>query len=94
MFYQGRETYVYHYDNYGRVIDVILPTGEKLKLSSDLYEQESLIVKVKAPVQGLKIGDDQRVVKFVMKNDRSKLLTITNGTHSILVFISFQLSIF
>lgn len=78
-FLQGGETYIYNYDSLGRVTDVILPTGEKLKLLSDLADDEGLIVKVSAPLQALSKGDKQRSVEFRMKNERSKILTITDG---------------
>ena len=76
---QGGETYIYNYDSLGRVTDVILPTGEKLKLLSDLSDDEGLSVKVSAPLQALSKGDKQRIVEFKMKNERSKILTITDG---------------
>ncbi|XP_076628800.1 teneurin-a transmembrane protein isoform X10 [Colletes latitarsis] len=76
----GGETYIYNYDSLGRVTDVILPTGEKLKLSSDLSDDEGLSVKVWAPLRALSKGDRQRNVEFVMKNEKSKMLTITDGT--------------
>ncbi|XP_023248034.1 teneurin-a [Copidosoma floridanum] len=76
----GRETYVYNYDDLGRVTDVILPTGEKIKLTSDLTNDEGLAVKVAAPLQALKWGDKQRFMEFRMKNERSKVLTITDGS--------------
>ncbi|XP_033329180.2 teneurin-a transmembrane protein isoform X3 [Megalopta genalis] len=75
----GGETYIYNYDGLGRVTDVILPTGERLKLSSDLSGDEGLSVKVSAPLQALSKGDKQRAVEFNMKNERSKVLTITDG---------------
>ncbi|EFN60940.1 Teneurin-3 [Camponotus floridanus] len=76
----GDETYIYNYDSLGRVTDVILPTGEKLKLSSDLSDDEGLTVKVSAPLQALSKGDKQRIIEFKMKNEKSKMLTITDGT--------------
>ncbi|XP_017766143.1 PREDICTED: teneurin-a [Eufriesea mexicana] len=76
----GGETYIYNYDSLGRVTNVILPTGEKLKLSSDLSDDEGLSVKVSAPLQALSKGDKQRIIEFKMKNERSKMLTITDGT--------------
>ncbi|XP_076303284.1 teneurin-a transmembrane protein isoform X10 [Lasioglossum baleicum] len=75
----GGDTYIYNYDGLGRVTDVILPTGEKLKLSSDLSGDEGLAVKVSAPLRALSKGDKQRAVEFMMKNERSKELTITDG---------------
>lgn len=77
--FQGRETYIYNYDDLGRVTDVILPTGEKVKLTSDLSTDEGLSVKVAAPLQALKRGDKQRFMEFKMRNERSKMLTITDG---------------
>jgi hypothetical protein len=60
---------------------VILPTGEKLKLSSDLSDDDDgLSVKVSAPLQALSRGDKQRIVEYKMKNEKSKMLTITDGT--------------
>ncbi|XP_011500847.1 PREDICTED: teneurin-a isoform X2 [Ceratosolen solmsi marchali] len=76
----GRETYIYNYDDLGRVTDVILPTGEKVKLTSDLSTDEGLSVKVAAPLQALKRGDKQRFMEFKMRNERSKMLTITDGS--------------
>ncbi|KAL0125856.1 hypothetical protein PUN28_004718 [Cardiocondyla obscurior] len=76
----GDETYIYNYDSLGRVTDVILPTGEKLKLLSDLSDDEGLLVKVSAPLQALSKGDKQRIVEFEMKNEKSKMLSITDGT--------------
>lgn len=81
FFFQGRETYIYNYDHLGRVTDMILPTGEKVKLTSDLSTDEvGLSVKVAAPLQALKRGDKQRFMEFKMRNERSKILTITDGT--------------
>jgi len=79
--FQGDETYIYNYDSLGRVTDVILPTGEKLKLLSDLSDDEGLLVKVSAPLQALSKGDKQRIVEFEMKNEKSKMLTITDGMY-------------
>ncbi|XP_046747871.1 teneurin-a isoform X2 [Diprion similis] len=76
----GSETYMYSYDNLGRVTDVILPTGEKLKLSSGLSENEGLSVKVSSPLQALRKGDKQRYLEMIMKNDKFKTLQITDGT--------------
>ncbi|XP_058794630.1 teneurin-a isoform X3 [Phymastichus coffea] len=76
----GRETYIYNYDDLGRVTDAILPTGEKVKLTSDLTNDEGLLVKVAAPLQALKRGDTQRFMEFKMRNERLKMLTITDGT--------------
>lgn len=84
--FQGDETYIYNYDSLGRVTDVILPTGEKLKLLSDLSDDESLLVKVSAPLQALSKGDKQRSVEFEMKNEKSKMLTITDGMYSFKLF--------
>lgn len=83
---QGGETYIYNYDSLGRVADVILPTGEKLRLSSDLSDDEGLLVKVWAPLQALSKGDKQRSVEFRMKNERSKILTITDGEFGIRIY--------
>ncbi|XP_016839726.1 teneurin-a isoform X5 [Nasonia vitripennis] len=76
----GLETYIYTYDDLGRVTDVILPTGEKVKLTSDLSTDEGLTVRVAAPLQALKRGDKQRFMEFKMRNERSKMLTITDGS--------------
>ncbi|XP_046486280.1 teneurin-a isoform X2 [Neodiprion pinetum] len=76
----GSETYMYSYDNLGRVTDVILPTGEKLKLSSGLSKNEGLSVKVSSPLQALRKGDKQRYLEMIMKNDKFKTLRITDGT--------------
>ncbi|XP_033216143.1 teneurin-a [Belonocnema kinseyi] len=76
----GRETYMYNYDDLGRVTEVILPTGEKLKLKSQLTTDETLSVKVAAPLQALKLGEKQRFMEFLMKSERSNMLTITDGT--------------
>ncbi|KAL7300753.1 hypothetical protein TKK_0006730 [Trichogramma kaykai] len=76
----GRETYIYNYDSIGRVTDVILPTGEKVKLNSDLATDEGLNVKVAAPLSSLKQGDSQRFMEFKMRNERSQVLTIIDGT--------------
>lgn len=76
----GRETYMYNYDDLGRVTEVILPTGEKLKLKSQLTTDETLSVQVAAPLQALKLGEKQRFMEFLMKNERSNMLTITDGT--------------
>ncbi|XP_051159641.1 teneurin-a isoform X4 [Leptopilina boulardi] len=76
----GRETYMYNYDDLGRVTQVILPTGEKLKLSSQLTTDETLSVKVAAPLQALKLGEKQRFMEFQMKNERLNTLTIIDGT--------------
>lgn len=100
--FQGDETYIYNYDSLGRVTDVILPTGEKLKLLSDLSDDEGLLVKVSAPLQALSKGDKQRIVEFEMKNEKSKMLTITDGMYFnlflllfyFLYFVNFVKSIF
>ncbi|XP_048511845.1 teneurin-a isoform X2 [Athalia rosae] len=76
----GSETYMYSYDNLGRVTDVILPTGEKLKLSSGLSKNEGLAVRVSAPLQALRKGDSHRLLELIMKNDKFKTLQITDGT--------------
>lgn len=61
---------------------MILPTGEKLKLASDLSDDDDgLSVKVSAPLQALSKGDKQRIVEYKMKNEKSKMLTITDGMY-------------
>lgn len=72
---------MYSYDNLGRVTDVILPTGEKLKLGSGLSKDEGLSVRVSAPLQALRKGDKQRYLELIMKNDKSKTLQITDGSY-------------
>ncbi|XP_043269073.1 teneurin-a isoform X3 [Venturia canescens] len=75
----GGETYIYNYDSLGRVSDVTLPTGERIKLGSGLSNDESLLVKISAPLEALSRGDKQRIVEFKMKSERSKTLEITDG---------------
>ncbi|XP_066592793.1 teneurin-a [Prorops nasuta] len=76
----GDETYIYNYDSLGRVTDIILPTGEKLKLSSDLTNNEELTVKVSAPLRALTKGDKQRIIELKMRNGKSKILIITEDS--------------
>lgn len=65
-----------------------------MKLSSDLSDHEDLSVKVSAPLQALSKGDKQRFVEFKMKNEKSKMLTIADGTYSHLLFnLSYNLSL-
>lgn len=61
--------------------DVILPTGEKVKLTSDSATDQGLSVKIAAPLQSLKRGDEQRNMQFNMRDDRFKMLTIVDGTY-------------
>lgn len=82
--FQGDETYIYNYNSLGRVTDVILPTGEKLKLLSDLSDDEGLLVKVSAPLQALSKGDKQRTVEFEMRSEKSKMLTVTDGKYCLI----------
>ncbi|XP_063988492.1 teneurin-a isoform X1 [Diachasmimorpha longicaudata] len=74
----GGETFIYNYDSLGRVSEVILPTGEKIKLISGLSDDEGLSVKVEAPLQALAKTGKNRVIEFKMKTDRSNILTITD----------------
>lgn len=75
----GGETYVYNYDTLGRVANIILPTGENIKLTSGLADNEALSVKVEAPLQALAKTNKNRVIEFKMHKDRSNLLTITDA---------------
>ncbi|XP_012287191.1 teneurin-a isoform X2 [Orussus abietinus] len=77
---QGGETCIYNYDGLGRVTDVILPTGETIKLTSSLSDEEGLSVRISAPLQALAKGDKQRFIGYTMKSEKSKTLTITDGT--------------
>lgn len=74
--------------------DIILPTGEKVQMHSDLTVDEGLTVKIAAPLQALKRGDDQRTIEYLMKNDRSKMLTIKDGEFNKLSNISANLKIY
>ncbi|XP_015119824.1 teneurin-a [Diachasma alloeum] len=75
----GGETFIYNYDSLGRVSEVILPTGEKIKLISSLSDDEGLSVKVEAPLQALAKTGKNRVIEFKMRTERSNILTITDG---------------
>ncbi|KAK0097057.1 hypothetical protein PV326_003445 [Microctonus aethiopoides] len=75
----GGETFIYNYDYLGRVCDVILPTGEKIKLTSGLSNDEGLSVKVQAPLQALAKTNKNRIIEFKMKKEHVNMLTITDG---------------
>ncbi|XP_037027391.1 teneurin-a isoform X8 [Bradysia coprophila] len=49
----GGETYIYRYDEFGRVIGLILPSGETVSINSQLGMDNGLKVRVLASVQSL-----------------------------------------
>lgn len=49
----GGETVMYSYDDYGRVTGMILPSGENVRISSNLEIDEGLNVRIRGPVQSL-----------------------------------------
>lgn len=49
----GGETYIYSYDDIGRATGLILPSGETVKIGSNLGKVEGLTVKVQGPVPSL-----------------------------------------
>lgn len=49
----GGETVIYSYDDYGRVIGMILPSGENVRISSNLEIDNGLNVRIRGPVQSL-----------------------------------------
>lgn len=75
----GGETFIYNYDNFGRISDVILPTGEIIKMQSGLSHDEEFYVKVEAPLQILTKINKNRMIEYKMQNDRLKLLEIIDG---------------
>ncbi|XP_044012987.1 teneurin-a isoform X1 [Aphidius gifuensis] len=76
----GGETFIYNYDNLGRLSDVILPTGEIIKMQSGLsHETEVFTVKVEAPLQALAKIDKNRIINYKMDNDISTILEIIDG---------------
>ncbi|XP_057340739.1 teneurin-a isoform X2 [Microplitis mediator] len=75
----GGETYIYNYDTLGRVSNIILPTGENIKLISGLSDNEALSVKVEAPLQALAKTNKNRVIEFKIQKERSNILTITDA---------------
>ncbi|XP_034947958.1 teneurin-a isoform X2 [Chelonus insularis] len=76
----GGETYIYNYDNLGRVSNIILPTGETIKLTSKLSDDEGLSVKVEAPLQALAKTNKHKIIEYKMKKQGSNMLTITDGS--------------
>lgn len=49
----GGETYIYRYDEFGRVIGLILPSGEMVDISSELSADVGLRVRVQSAIQSL-----------------------------------------
>lgn len=49
----GGETYIYRYDDFGRVIGMILPSGETVTINSNLGQEMGLGVQVRGPVESI-----------------------------------------
>lgn len=49
----GGETYIYQYNEFGRVIGMILPSGEQVTIHSNLGRDMGLSVRVKGPVESI-----------------------------------------
>ncbi|KAH8289150.1 hypothetical protein KR054_001033 [Drosophila jambulina] len=49
----GGETYIYQYDEFGRVTGMILPSGEIVRITSQLADSQGLTVYVHASVESL-----------------------------------------
>ncbi|XP_017133368.1 teneurin-a isoform X5 [Drosophila elegans] len=49
----GGETYIYQYDEFGRVTGLILPSGEIVRITSQLAASQGLTVRVHASVESL-----------------------------------------
>ncbi|XP_037919215.1 teneurin-a isoform X2 [Hermetia illucens] len=69
------ETYIYQYDEFGRVIGMTLPTGEVVRISSKLSENDGLLVHVHASIQSL----------FSQERSESNELLIVGGVTSAII---------
>lgn len=49
----GGETYIYRYDEYGRVTGMVMPSGEIVEIGSQLSGDVGLAVKVRSSIQSL-----------------------------------------
>lgn len=49
----GGETYIYRYDDFGRVMGLILPSGEMVSINSELGIDVGLMIRVESAVQSL-----------------------------------------
>jgi len=70
-FFQGGQSLIYRYDKYGRVTQVILPTGEVVTLTAKLSPSNKLEVTV--------AGLNDRVTLLTMDGVSAKRLTASQG---------------
>ncbi|CAG2067420.1 unnamed protein product, partial [Timema podura] len=78
----GGETFIYHYGDHGRLIDVVLPTGETINLASHLTPDDGLAVQVSAGVQSSLADMDQQLQHLVllkMEGQGAKKLVARDG---------------
>ncbi|XP_055682330.1 teneurin-a isoform X2 [Lutzomyia longipalpis] len=83
----GGETYIYLYDEFGRVIGMILPTGETVSISSSLAADIGLAVQVRAPVQSL-FAESQHDRSDMLIVGGIKSLTMSNGVEKTVAHIN------
>nr|CAD7259172.1 unnamed protein product [Timema shepardi] len=79
---QGGETFMYHYGDHGRLIDVVLPTGETMNLASHLTPDDGLAIQVSAGVQSSLADMDQQLQHLVllkMEGQGAKKLVARDG---------------
>ncbi|XP_055389787.1 teneurin-a isoform X2 [Condylostylus longicornis] len=69
----GGETYIYQYDEFGRVTRMILPSGEIVRITSELADNKGLSVYVHASIQSLFSREPA---------ENSNELLILGGVHS------------
>lgn len=70
------ETYMFHYNDIGRVIGMILPSGETVAINSNLGQQLGLGVEIRGPVESI----------FSSKKSDSTELFINGGIKSIVMY--------
>nr|CAD7569594.1 unnamed protein product [Timema californicum] len=78
----GGETFMYHYGDHGRLIDVVLPTGETMNLASHLTPDDGLAIQVSAGVQSSLADMDQQLQHLVllkMEGQGAKKLVARDG---------------
>ncbi|KAL1116307.1 hypothetical protein AAG570_005802 [Ranatra chinensis] len=74
----GGSTYLYHYDEFGRIVDCVLPTGETMQLNSQLSEKDELEVYVTLPAHPYTMEMHQVSISM-----RDNTITVRDGTSEV-----------
>ncbi|XP_075213771.1 teneurin-a transmembrane protein [Lycorma delicatula] len=81
----GGSTYMYQYDNMGRIRHVVLPSGETLNLASKLTSDDELEVQITEPVQSSVTSPDSNIhtINIKLEGQTDKKMTIRDSLQGV-----------